>query len=109
MPIPSVNDLMLPVLQLLSDGEPHHLEEAVFMVQREFNLSLADLREQLDSGNYAIDNRIDWVRSYFTQHNIAENLGDGWFRILPCGQRMLADHPHDLSITFLNNYTCEST
>lgn len=106
MAIPSVNDLMLPVLKMLADGEPHHVDEAVIMAQQEFNLTPAELREKLKSGNYVINNRIDWVRAHFTKHKLAENLGEGWFRILPCGQQVLAQAPQDLSVTFLKSLTC---
>lgn len=48
---PSVNELMLPTLRLLADGEAHHLDEGVAMAHQHINLSVANIRATLESGN----------------------------------------------------------
>lgn len=106
MPIPSVNELMLPILEMLADGKKHSVEESILLVRERFEISLQDMRIKLNNGQYKIDNQIHWVRAKFTEHGLAENLGNGWFQILPCGHYVLRNHADELDNAFLNRFFC---
>ena len=56
MGIPDYQTLMLPVLQLASDGEEHKFSFAVEALADKFGLSTEERNELLPSGNQAVFN-----------------------------------------------------
>jgi restriction system protein len=59
--IPDFQTIMLPLLQLLSDGNEHLLRDAINSISDQFNLTDQERIEVLPSGNQSvIDNRVGW-------------------------------------------------
>ncbi|HLV35360.1 MAG TPA: winged helix-turn-helix domain-containing protein [Spirillospora sp.] len=62
MAIPSVNELMGPVLEILGDAQLHSREEIIDKIATKFGLTPADIEETVaDTTNSKIGNQIDWV------------------------------------------------
>ena len=63
--IPTYEDIMLPLLQLLSDGKERSLSYATDELAKKFKLSEQELKELLPSGKQTIfRNRVGWARTY---------------------------------------------
>jgi restriction system protein len=68
MAIPDYQTIMLPVLQLASDGQEHRFRDAVEQLAANFELTDAERSELLPSGTAPIfDNRVGWARTYLKQ------------------------------------------
>ncbi len=74
MAIPNYQTIMLPLLQLASDGREHKFSQAVEELADEFNLSTEERNELLPSGSQAVfNNRVGWARSYLKQAGLLES------------------------------------
>jgi restriction endonuclease Mrr len=63
MSIPDFQTIMLPSLELASDGKEHKLSDAIEHLAIHFNLTKAERQELLPSGKQArFDNRVGWSR-----------------------------------------------
>jgi restriction system protein len=73
MAIPGYQDLMLPLLKLVSDGKEYSLREIIERLAEEFNLSEEDRNEFLPSGRHRIfDNRVSWAKTYLSEAGLLE-------------------------------------
>ena len=65
MPIPDYQTVMLPLLEISSDGKEHYIRNAIEDLSARFKLSEPDRKELLPSGTDTIfDNRVGWARTY---------------------------------------------
>ena len=65
--IPDYQSLMLPLLKLLSDGQPHSKPELVAILGNQFKLSPEELSELLPNsktGKKIFNNRIHWTQAH---------------------------------------------
>jgi restriction system protein len=105
MPIPDFQTLMLPVLQIAGDGQPHSTGEVIEIIASHFGLSDEDRNELLPSGRqFRLDNRISWARAYLKMAQLVENAGRGHFVITPRGLQVLQSNPHRIDINFLKQF-----
>jgi len=66
MAIPGYQDLMLPLLKLVSDGKEYSLREIIERLAEEFILSKEDRNEFLPSGRQRVfDNRVGWAKNIY--------------------------------------------
>jgi restriction system protein len=86
MAIPDFQSMMLPLLQLASDGQEHSLSEAADALAGYFELPDEETKELLPSGKQSkFDNRVGWARTYLKQAGLLESTGRGLFRITDRG------------------------
>jgi restriction system protein len=105
MAVPDFQSLMLPLLKIARDGEPHSLAEAREALATEFKLTQADRDELLPSGNQAkFSNRVAWAKSYLQQAGLLASPKRGYFQILSRGEKVLASPPPRIDIKFLEQY-----
>lgn len=105
MPIPDFQTLMLPVLQITGDGQPHSTGEVIEIIASHFGLSDEDRKELLPSGRqFRLDNRISWARAYLKMAGLVENAGRGRFVITPRGLQVLQSNPDRIDINFLKQF-----
>lgn len=65
MAVPRYDELFIPVLRVLADGNEHTTKELVAAVVREVGLSEEETEERLPSGRQTvIANRVGWARTY---------------------------------------------
>ena len=104
MAIPSYEDMMLPVLKLISDGaetipacEPH--------LAKHFGLSEEEREELLPSGKQRVlANRAHWARHYMAQAKLVEPIKRGHFQLTDAGRELLARNPSALDREALKVY-----
>lgn len=105
MAIPDYQTLMLPVLQLASDGNEHKFSQAVEMLANKFGLTTEERIELLPSGSQAVfNNRVGWARSYLKQAGLLTSPKRGFFTITEKGTELLATNPTRIDTSILEQY-----
>ena len=80
--IPKYEEIMLPLLKYLSDGQEHGLGETHDALARQFKLTDEELRELLPSGKQTIfRNRVGWARTYMKKAGLIISSKRAHFRI----------------------------
>lgn len=95
--VPTWQEFMLPVLQVLSDGEVRArrpLRDATFA---HMGLTDAQLAERLASGQSRAENRIGWAISDLVRAEALSKPARAQFRITDTGRKLIADYPNGFS------------
>lgn len=101
--IPDYQTLMLPLLQILSDGKEHELQSLIKDLSDKFNLTEAERSELLPSGNQEIiNNRVGWARTYLKKANLLSSPRRATFQITKDGLEVLKTNPKKIDNEFLH-------
>jgi restriction system protein len=104
MAIPDYQTVMLPFLKIASDGNEHHIREAINNLAAEFKLSDAELKELLPSGDFVFDNRVGWARTYLKKAGLIQYPKRGYFQITDRGRKVLEEKPTKINISLLRRF-----
>ncbi len=105
MTVPGFQDMLLPLLQLTSDGQEHTLSEAIEKLEQQLHLSDADRRELLPSGKQTrFVNRVCWTATYLRKTKLIEATGRGKFRITQRGLSELRGNPQRIDLPYLEKF-----
>jgi restriction system protein len=105
MPIPDYQSIMLPILQLASDGEEHRTRDAIATVARTFNLTEEELGRLNPSGSdYVFGNRFGWARTYLKKAGLIHYTAWGKFQITEAGRALLNERPSKIDLAILKRY-----
>ncbi len=106
MAIPSFQRVMLPLLQMMDDGEERRHGDVFEALALSLGLSEAELKESLPSGVQGkFENRVRWAKWYLTRAGLLESTGHGVFRISDRGKDLLGQHPQALTLDDLKSST----
>lgn len=104
MAVPGFQDLMLPFLQVCSDGKERTVMEICETIAHQLLLSEADLQEVMASGQTKFYNRTAWVKSYFGKACLLDFPSRGKFKITQRGLDLLKTNPRTIRIKTLCQY-----
>jgi len=105
MAIPDFQTVMLPLLALSKDEQEHSNSEALDVLAGVFDLTEAERKELLPSGQQAIfDNRVAWARTHMKMAGLFESTRRGYFRITKRGLAVLAGNPQRVDMRFLQSF-----
>lgn len=105
MPVPKYHELMLPMLEILSDSQEHSLREIIERIADRFNLTDAERRELLPTGAQSIlDNRAGWARTYLKKAGLIESPRRAHFVISNRGKSVLQRKPTVIDVRFLEQF-----
>jgi restriction system protein len=105
MTIPDFQSIMLPLLEIVKDGQEHSHREVSETLAAQFKLTEAEKEELLPSGRQArFDNRVAWSRAYLKKAGLIENTKRGVFRITSEGFELLKSNPLRVDIKLLMRY-----
>lgn len=106
MSLPTYQDVMLPVLRAMEDGNERHIGEIVNDVIEGFNLTEAELGQMLPSGqSTVIGSRIGWARTYLKKAGLIEKMpGRGIYKITNRGFEVLARNPERIDNKLLGEF-----
>jgi len=94
MAIPSFQDFMLPMLELMRDGEPHKMLDIKEKLAEYFNLSEEEKKMRLPSGKQVVYKfRIGWARTYLYYAGLIERVDKGVYKITERGLEVLREKP----------------
>lgn len=105
MTIPNYQALMLPLLQLVADGQDHFVRDLHITLANQLNLSDAERGELLPSGRQTVfANRIGWATTYLRKALLLQSVAKGRIQITPRGQQLLATAPPMIDNLCLEQY-----
>jgi restriction system protein len=105
MPIPDFQSVMLPLLQVLSDGKEWRMRDATDAIADRFQLSPAEREEMLPSGQQTLlSNRVGWAKTHLKGAGLILNPSRGKASLSDEGRRVLATNPEGINCRFLRQY-----
>ena len=105
MALPTYEDVMLPVLQILEASGPRHRRELVAAVSDALHLSEAERQRTLPSGKATvIVSRVGWALAYLKQARVVESPSRGVYRLTDRGKGILASTPARIDGKFLSQF-----
>lgn len=105
MKIPKFNEMMLPILKLLSDGEIHSSQEISNYLAKFFNLSEEEVNLRMPNSNksYFYD-RVNWAKTYLRKAVLIESLTRSTVIITERGNSILKENLSEISKSYLMNF-----
>lgn len=102
MSIPDYQTIMLPFLELLSDGQERSTRACIDALADHFHLSQEERAELLPSGQQpTFENRVGWARTYLKKAGLLDSPRRGVVCITSRGQEVLKKAPERIDVEFL--------
>jgi len=101
MALPSLDDITLPLLQVLNDGKERRVRDAAKALEQVFNLTEEDLRQTVSGGEQKFLNRVWWARTHLVKAGLVMSPKRGHIRITDAGRAILKNPTERLSAKFL--------
>jgi restriction system protein len=106
MTVPDFQSIMLPLMQLASDGNEHSFRESVEYLAKFFKLSEDDRKELLPSGQMRLfDNRVGWTKTHLLKAGLLESPRRSIFQITTRGKEVLSHKPLQINSKFLKQFS----
>jgi restriction system protein len=103
--IPNYQTLMLPILRLVSDRQEYKYRDIIEKMAIEFNVTDAERKELLASGNQAIfDNRVGWAKTYLKKAGLLDSPKRASFVITEIGLQTLKKSPDKIDAKYLRQF-----
>lgn len=104
MSVPIFHEMLLPILQHVSDGQSHRPADTLVYVSQQFPLTEEDLSERLPNGRTRLMDRVLWAITYLRKSKLIESVSWGVFRITDRGRVLLSEQPKSLGLKDLERY-----
>lgn len=105
MAIPKFNEVMLPLLDIVSDGEEHRFADLVDDLAVYFKLTNDEISALLPSGTYPVfRNRCGWAKTYLTKAGIMTYPRRGYVKITEVGKLLLKKNVSEINVDMLKTY-----
>jgi restriction system protein len=105
VPIPDFQSLMLPIMQVLSDGQERKMPQLGDELAIRFKLSDEDRKAMLPSGQQTVfNNRIGWAKTDLKHAGLIDNPTRGRVKISDLGRKVMAEKPTVINRKFLKQY-----
>lgn len=103
--IPPYQNLMLPLLKIVSDGKEYHNRELIELLAVQFNLTEDERKEMLASGTQPIfDNRVGWAKTYLKKAGLLDSPKRAIFVISDLGRKTLSEKPEAIDANYLKKF-----
>ena len=102
MTVPDYQNFLLPLLQLLKDGQEHSLRDFYEILADQYQLTEEDRQQQLPSGQQkAYINRIGWAKTHLKKASLLDSPKRGRCIITDRGLELLKQNPKSLTANSL--------
>lgn len=106
MVLPKYNELMKPLLLVISDGEVHAFNEVIATLAQKLNLSDEDLKEKLPSGNQSVfKNRVGWAKTYLKKAGLVDSPVRATIVITDAGKKVVEENPEVIDSKYLEQFS----
>jgi restriction system protein len=103
MAVPGFQEMFLPFLKALSDGETRHHSEIRDTPVAVMKISEQDQEEMIPSGQSTrLANRVGWARTHLGKAGLIELKGGGNYQITEAGLKLSQSPPPKLNLKFLD-------
>jgi restriction system protein len=103
VPVPDFESVMLPLLKLFADGQPHRTGDVIEQIADYFGLTPSERQETLDAGTRRIASNVGWARTDLGKAGLLTSVSRGTWRITNLGHELLKENPERLTRRFLSN------
>jgi hypothetical protein len=103
--IPSIDELVQPLLEALGDGETREIPELVEIVSDSTGLDRAARQARTTSGRTIVENRIGWARTRLVRAGLVEQPGPSAVAITDSGRLVLQEANGPIDHAYLRR-TC---
>jgi restriction system protein len=105
MAIPDYETVMLPLMQIASDGREHSIDELTKHLSEQFKLTPEEQEERIPSGQSTyIKNRTGWARTYLKKAGLLTSPKRGYVQITDRGREILTQKPARIDRKFLEQF-----
>ena len=105
MSIPDYQTILLPLMQLASDGKEHSLRESIEYAANFLKISEDDRKILLPSGTQAtFDNRVGWAKTHLLKAKLLESPRRSIFQITERGKDVISKKPLQINAKFLKQF-----
>lgn len=105
MAIPDYQSLMLPLLQIVGDGQVHSLHDVVNGLGSRLGVSDKEQKELLPSGtDKTFYNRARWAKLYLAKACLLKVVKRGELQITARGKKVLVDNPQRIDVAYLSRF-----
>lgn len=105
MAIPDFQSVMLPLLQVIGDGQDYRMRDVTTAVADRFNLTDEERQEMLPSGQTTvITNRVGWAKTYLKNAGLLQQPKRAIVRITEDGKQVLTANPASINIKYLDQF-----
>lgn len=104
MAIPTYEEVMLPLLKLISDGKVYNYKYCEEKLAKEFGLTDDEVNLKLQSGIKVFYDRIIWAKTYLKNAGLIETPKRGQFKISLRGIGLLKENLTTLNSKYLERY-----
>lgn len=103
--IPTYEQIMLPFLTILKDGNEHSLNEVHDNLAKQFKLSDSERKELLPSGKQPIfRNRLGWAKAHLKKAGLLADPKRAHYKITKRGIKLLEENPEKVDSKLLTRY-----
>ena len=103
--IPSTEEMLLPIMILLSDNKPHKIKEVVDSLAKQFNISTKERLKLTPVAKRGVFyTRVLWAVSTLRNSGLLENIEKGVFKITQRGSKVIKDKPQKIDRKFLSQF-----
>lgn len=109
MPIPSQNEILVPFLETLRDGQARTRSQIIFALAKRFQLTEDELND-MSGRQFTVINRVAWCDSYFNKAGFIskekhpKDSMEDVFRISIVGQNQLHKHAQRIDVGYLQSF-----
>jgi restriction system protein len=104
MGVPTFQELFLPLLNIIRDGNEHTIKNVREDLALAFDLSDEDRNQELLYGRKKFDNRVGWARTYLVKAGCIESTGWSRFKITQRGLEVLNEGHESIDIKYLERF-----
>ncbi len=105
MAIPDFQTLMLPLMELIADGQSHEVRGATQTIGERLKLTDAEWEEQLPSGRAPLFyNRLAWAKTHLKRAGLLDQPRRGVIAITDRGRQVLAAKPTRIDLRLLQTF-----
>ena len=106
MAIPTYEQLMLPLLEILRNKNIYTNKECIDILAEKLNITEKELRELLPSGKKKVFyDRVNWAKTYMKKAGLVEAPRRGTIRITQLGLELLQENPLEIKSKDLLRYS----
>jgi restriction system protein len=96
---------MLPLLQLVADGQEYQTRDITKAISDQFGLSEEEQQEMLPSGyTRVIVNRVGWANTYLKEAGLIKSVRRGVIQITEEGKKVLSENPPAINMKYLERF-----
>ena len=104
MPVPTFEEIILPLLQSISDKKKHAFRDIKETLATYFELTERERNELTPNGNNRFGVNISWAKAYMKYTELLEQIDQDSFKITDSGLETLKSNPQKIDRKYLEEF-----